>query len=277
MAEHKTSEPTAQDGAAAAATDAAATTDGQSVQDMKDMKLVVMDSAELATRAASLAANAGLDLRNATKELLRGNEEMVQGSRKQGKFSMILIGAAGGVMLITAALFVFMSLRLQGRVAQLDEMVLAVGKRVVEMDASLELVGGAQEMLKTVETKQGELLAAHTRLDARMEEVVCTSQGLPEQTAKQVETRLAALTKQVAALEGRLQGQSAATNRIAGQIQSMQGAVGDTAAVKRELEALARQQRERQSGDSSRATQEAAAARARDSMVQYPRKQPDKP
>jgi hypothetical protein len=85
------------------------------------------------------------------------------------------------------------------------------------------------------------------------------------------------LTKQVAALEGRLQGQSAATNRIAGQIQSMQGAVGDTAAVKRELEALARQQRERQSGDSSRAAQEAAAARARDSMVQYPRKQPDKP
>jgi uncharacterized protein YoxC len=145
------------------------------------------------------------------------------------------------------------------------------------MDASLELVGGAQEMLKTVATKQGELLAAHTRLDARMEEVVKTSQGLPEQTAKQVETRLAALTKQVAALEGRLQGQSAATNRIAGQIQSMQGAVGDTAAVKRELEALARQQRERQSGDSSRAAQEAAAARARDSMVQYPRKQPDKP
>jgi uncharacterized protein YoxC len=254
-----------------------AMTDAQSVSDMKDMKLVVMDSAELATRAASLAANAGLDLRNATKELLRGNEEMVQGSRKQGKFSMILIGAAGGVMLITAALFVFMSLRLQGRVAQLDEMVLAVGKRVVEMDASLELVGGAQEMLKTVATKQGELLAAHTRLDARMEEVVKTSQGLPEQTAKQVETRLAALTKQVAALEGRLQGQSAATNRIAGQIQSMQGAVGDTAAVKRELEALARQQRERQSGDSSRAAQEAAAARARDSMVQYPRKQPDKP
>lgn len=251
--------------------------DGQSVSDMKDMKLVVMDSAELATRAASLAANAGLDLRNATKELLQGNQEVLLGSRKQGKFSMILIGVAGGLMLITAALFVFMSLRLQGRVAQLDEMVLAVGKRVVEMDASLELVGGAQEMLKSVATKQGELLAAHSRLDARMDEVVKTTQALPDQTGRQVETRLASLTKQIAALETRFQNQSAATNRMAGQIQSMQGAVGDTQAVRRELEALARQQRERQSTDGARAAQEAAAARARDSMVQYPRRQPDKP
>ncbi len=273
--DNKPNEPQALADEAASAHPAMA--DGQSVSDMKDMKLVVMDSAELATRAASLAANAGLDLRNATQDLLKGNQEMLLGNRKQGKFSMILLGVAGSVMLITAALFVFMSLRLQGRVAQLDDMVLAVGKRVVEMDASLELVGGAQEMLKTVATKQGELLAAHNRLDARMEEVVKTSQGVPEQTAKQVEARLAALTKQVSALEARFQNQSAATNRIAGQIQSMQGAVGDTAAVRRELEALARQQRERQSTEGSRAAQEAAAARARDSMVQYPRKQADKP
>lgn len=261
-----------------AAAEAKATmSDGQSVADMKDMKLVVMDSAELATRAAGLAAQAGLDLRTATKELTQGNQAMMSGYQKQGKFSMILVGVAGSIMLITAALFVFMSLRLQGRVAQLDEMVLAVGKRVVEMDASLELVGGAQEMLKSVATKQGELLAAHTRLDARMEEVVKTTAGLPEQTGKQVEARMQALSKQVAALEGRLQAQSAASSRMAGQIQSMQGAIGDASAAKRELEALARQQRERQSSDAGRAAQEAAAARARDSMVQYPRRQPDKP
>ena len=255
----------------------AAMTDGQSVADMKDMKLVVMDSAELATRAASLAANAGLDLRKATKELTQGNQAMMAGYQKQGKFSMILVGVAGSIMLITAALFVFMSLRLQGRVAQLDDMVLAVGKRVVEMDASLELVGGAQEMLKSVATKQGELLAAHTRLDARMEEVVKSSQALPEQTAKQVEARMQALSKQLAGLEGRLQAQSAAASKMAGQIQSMQGAIGEASAARRELEALARQQRERPAGDASRAAQEAAAARARDSMVQYPRKQADKP
>ena len=63
----KTNEP----GEHAATAQDSAMTDGQSVADMKDMKLVVMDSAELATRAASLAANAGLDLRNATTEILQ--------------------------------------------------------------------------------------------------------------------------------------------------------------------------------------------------------------
>jgi len=266
-----------------AAADAAAlglgagSADGQSVADMKDMKLVVMDSAELATRAASLAANAGLDLRNATKELLQGSQAMMQGNKRQGKMSMILVAVAGTLMLLAGILFVFMSLRLQGRIAQLDEMVLAVGKRVVEMDASLELVGGAQEAIKTVLAKQSEMAAAQAKIDARLEEVIKNAQGVPEQTAKQVEARIQALSKQVSGLDARFAAQSAATNKMAGQVQSMQGALGDASAMKRDLEAMARQQRERQSSEAGRAAQEADAARARENMVQYPRKSTDKP
>lgn len=269
----KTTEPQQ----AAAQEPEAAMTDTQTLADMKDMKLVVIDSAELATRAASLAANAGLDLRKATGQLLQGNLEMLAGSKKQSKFAIILLASAASLMILTAALFVFMSLKLQGRVTQLDEMVLAVGKRVVEMDASLELVGGAQEVLKSVAVKQGEMTAAQAKIDARLEEVIKNAQGVPEQTAKQVESRLQALAKQVSALDARFQAQSAATNKMAGQVQSMQGTLGEASAMKRELEAMARQQRERQSGESSRAAQEAAASRNRESMVQYPRKSADKP
>ena len=266
-----------------AAADAAAlglgagSADGQSVADMKDMKLVVMDSAELATRAASLAANAGLDLRNATKELLQGSQAALQVNKRQSKASMILIAVAGSLMLVAGIMFVIMSLRLQGRIAQLDEMVLAVGKRVVEMDASLELVGGAQEAIKTVLAKQSEMAAAQAKIDARLEEVIKNAQGVPEQTAKQVEARIQALSKQVSGLDARFAAQSAATNKMAGQVQSMQGALGDASAMKRDLEAMARQQRERQSSEAGRAAQEAAAARARENMVQYPRKSTDKP
>ena len=276
--DHKTTEPEPQaDAQAAAAGQEAGMTDAQTLADMKDMKLVVMDSAELATRAASLAANAGLDLRNATKDLLQGNLQMLAGNKKQSKFAIILLASAASLMLMTAALFVFMSLKLQGRVAQLDEMVLAVGKRVVEMDASLELVGGAQEVLKSVAAKQAEMTAAQTKIDARLEEVIKNAQGVPEQTAKQVEARLQALGKQVSGLDARFQAQAAATNKMASQVQSMQGALGDASAMKRDLEAMARQQRERQNSESSRSAQEAAAARNRESMVQYPRKQADKP
>ena len=262
---------------AAALGQGAASADGQSVADMKDMKLVVMDSAELATRAASLAANAGLDLRNATKDLLQGSQATLQANKKQSKMTIILIALASSLMLLAGIMFVIMSLRLQGRIAQLDEMVLAVGKRVVEMDASLELVGGAQEAIKNVLTKQTEMAAAQAKIDARLEEVIKNAQGVPEQTAKQVEARIQALSKQVAGLDARFAAQSAATNKMAGQVQSMQGALGDASAMKRDLEAMARQQRERQSSEAGRAAQEAAAARARENMVQYPRKSSDKP
>ena len=269
--------PAADKAAADAAALGTGSADGQSVADMKDMKLVVMDSAELATRAASLAANAGLDLRNAAKELLQGSQAALQVNKRQSKASMILIAVAGSLMLVAGIMFVIMSLRLQGRIAQLDEMVLAVGKRVVEMDASLELVGGAQEAIKTVLAKQAEMAAAQAKIDARLEEVIKNAQGVPEQTAKQVEAKLQALGKQVGALDARFSAQSAATNKMAGQLQSMQGTIGETSALKRDLEAMARQQRERQSSEAGRAAQEAAAARARENMVQYPRKSTDKP
>ena len=183
--DHKTTEPDPQ--APASTSEDVAMTDAQTLADMKDMKLVVMDSAELATRAASLAANAGLDLRNATKDVLQGNLQMLASNKKQSKFAIILLASAASLMLLTAALFVFMSLKLQGRVAQLDEMVLAVGKRVVEMDASLELVGGAQEVLKSVAAKQAEMAAGQAKIDARLEEVIKNAQGVPEQTAKPIE------------------------------------------------------------------------------------------
>ena len=148
----KTSEPgeqqpatTAQDGAM---------TDGQSVADMKDMKLVVMDSAELATRAASLAANAGLDLRNATKDLLHGSQALLQGNKRQSKMSMILVAVAGSLMLVAGIMFVVMSLRLQSRVAQLDEMVLAVGKRAVDLKRRMETMDDIHASLEELNLKQ---------------------------------------------------------------------------------------------------------------------------
>lgn len=232
------------------------------------MKVVVMDSAELATRAAGLAAEAGINLRTAVKDLGVVN-------RKQNKWTTILLGVAGSLMLITAVLFAIMSMRIQARVAMLDEMMVAVGKRVAEMDATLELVGGAQEALKTVAVKQGEMVASQARIDERLEQVLKNAQNVPEQTAKQVETRIQGLSKQVSAIESRLQAQASSSQRMASQLQSMQGALGDASAVKRELEAMARQQRERQAQENAQAAQ--AAARARERLVQYPRAQTEKP
>ena len=245
-----------------------ATTDGQVVQDMKDMKLVVMDSAELATRAASLAADAGVSLRTTVKDLGLVN-------RKQNKWTLIMLSVAGGVLLISSVLFVIMSARIATRVAMLDDMLVALSKRVTEMDASLEMVGNTEEAIKAVVNKQGEMLASQAKIDARLDQVLKSAQDIPELTSKQVELRMQALTKQVAALEARFQSQGSSSTRMASQLKSMETVLGETSAMKRELELMARQQRERQAQESAQAAQ--AAAKAREKLVQYPRAQSDKP
>ena len=131
---------------------------------IEELTSVVLDSAELATRAASLAADTGTALRTAIKDL-----GVLQ--KKQNKWTIILMASSGFLMLCLALLFAIMSMRIQARVAMLDEMLLAVGKRVTEMDASLELVGSANESLKAVATKQAEMVGVQAKLDEKLEQV----------------------------------------------------------------------------------------------------------
>jgi hypothetical protein len=78
--------------------------------------------------------------------------------------------------------------------------------------------------------------------------------------------------------------QSKALNALANQVGGLQGAVGETGTFKKEMEALARLQKERQAAENAvtakaaanaNAANQAAAAAAkqRERMVQYPRPQ----
>lgn len=239
-------------------------------EEMTDMKLAMMDSAELATRAAGLAATAGGDLRQASRDLLASY-------RRQRNFSIGLLIVCGSLMLGSVGTFTFLSSRLQTRIAQLDEMVLAVGKRLVGMDASMETVGSVQQALQELLVKQEAAAEAQAKIDVRLEEAIKSAQGVPEKTAAQLDGKTQPLVKQVQAMDSRLQSQASALSRLSTQLQGLQGAVGDTGAVRRELETQARQQRERQSADAAANAAAAAAVRNRDRMVTYPRASADKP
>jgi len=255
---------------AAAAVDSQADADAAALganDEMTDIRLVIMDSAELATRAAGLAADAGGNLRIASKELQ-------DSYHTQRKFSMLLLVVCGSLMLVAGGVFAALAWRLQDRVTQLDGMVLAVGKRVVGMDASMESVGAVQEALQALLVKQEAISVLQVKIDGRLDEAIKSTQGVPELTAKQVDLKTQAMSQQVAAMDGRLKAQAGALSALSTQIKGLQGAVGDTGAVRRELEAQARQQRERQNTEAASNSAAAAAARNRERMLQYPRVPP---
>jgi methyl-accepting chemotaxis protein len=256
--------------------------------ELEGIKMLALDSAELATRSANLATHAGEHMRSVIVKL-------EDAQKKQRKHTLIIFGVAGGLMLIASMVFAGMSISLKSRINQLDTMVSAVGKRVVELDASMELVGSVNDALQEMVGKQESIADAQGKLEAKIGESIKSAQGVPEETAKQLDAKNQILAKQVQSLDGRLQSQANAINSLSNIMKKVQGSMTDSNALKREMESLARIQRERQTLELQASTQAnsaaaqaanlaaqqtaqanaaaAAAARQRERMVQYPRPQ----
>jgi len=272
MTEHTT--PASADKAHADPHADAASLDKQQLTDaeMQDIKQTVMDSGDLANRAALLATTASTDMRTMTQQLALS-------MAKQQKQALILFGIAGGLMVIAASIFGAMAYSLSGRVKQLDTMVTVVGKRVGDLDSSMELVGSVNEALQELVGKQEGIAAAQSKMDGRLEEMAKKADELaakaaekpPEKPVAKAGPADPALAKQVQSLDGRLQAQAAALKSIATHLQTIQGSVGDAGNLRKEMEAVAKLQRERQASDNAAAAAATAAQRQREKMVQFPR------
>ena len=261
-------------------------------EELEGIKMLALDSAELATRSANLATHAGEHMRSVI-------EKLEASQKKQRKHTLIIFGSAGGLMLIAAMIFAGMSISLKSRINQLDTMVSVVSKRVVELDASMELVGSVNDALQEMVGKQEGIADAQGKLEAKIGESIKSAQGVPEETAKQLDAKNQILAKQVQSLDGRLQSQANAINSLSSIMKNVQGSMTDSNGLKREMENLARIQRERQAlevqataqanaaaaqasnmaaqqvaqANAAAAAATAAAAKQKERMVQYPRPQ----
>ena len=245
--------------------------------ELEGIKMVALESAELATRSANLAVGAGENMKKATHNL----EELMKANKKQHQ---IMLGIAGGLMFVTAIIFGTSIFTLKSRINQMDAMLASLSKRVVELNDSMEMVGSVNEGLQAMVAKQDDITKMQGSLETRLNEAIKQSESVPEKTAQQVGEKGQALAAQVKSLEGRFVQQSKALNALANQVGGLQGAVGETGTFKKEMEALARLQKERQAAENAvtakaaanaNAANQAAAAAAkqRERMVQYPRPQ----
>jgi DNA repair exonuclease SbcCD ATPase subunit len=243
--------------------------------------MLALESAELATRSANLAVGAGENMKKATHNL----EDLMKLNRKQ---HIIMLAVAGGLMVVVAAVFAAMTISLKSRLNQMDTMIGALSKRVTELDTSMELVGSVNEGLQEMVSKQDDITKMQTSLEARLNDAIKNTESVPEKTAQQVGEKGQVLAAQIKSLEGRFAQQSRALEALGGKMNGLQGAVGETGAFKKEMETLARLQRERQAAENAAAAAAAARAAAaannantissaqakqKEKMVQYPRAQ----
>ena len=246
-------------------------------EELEGLKMLALDSAELATRSANVAAGVAENMKKATL----GLHDLMKVNKKQ---HLIMMGVAGGFMFITGIIFATSVFTLKSRINQMDSMLVALSKRVVELDESMEMVGSVNEGLQAMVEKQDGIAKMQGSLEARLNDAIKQTESVPAKTAEQVGEKGEILAAQVKSLEGRFMQQSRALNALANQVGGLQGAVGETGGFKKEMEALARLQRERQAVENAAAAKAAAnlnaannaslnAAKQREKMVQYPRAQ----
>ena len=220
--------------------------------DMIAMRSAMLDSAELANRAAGMAAKAATDMHSVTTNMQHVTGEMhtasaalVESHNKQRLNGIVVLATFGALMLTSMALFGIMSYRLQSRITQADEMLLAVGKRIVTMNETMELITGAGEALRDISSRQDTIVGGQAKLDARLDEVVAaTAQAAAQAASKPADPKAQDLSKLIQALDAKIQSQSTALNALSSQVRAAPAAPRpDPAAVRREIEAALRQQK----------------------------------
>jgi DNA repair exonuclease SbcCD ATPase subunit len=267
--------------ATAAAVKAAEGTVPSDAEELEGIKMVALESAELATRSANLAVGAAENMKTATTNI----QTMMTVHKKQ---FLILLSVAAGFMFVSAAVFTGMTISLKSRINQMDSMLSVLNKRVAELDDSLELVSSVNEGLQAMVAKQDDISKMQGSLENRLNEAIKNAESVPEKTAQQVGEKGQVLATQMKSLEARFSQQSRALESLAGKVNGLQGAVGETGGFKKEMEALARLQRERQAAENAAVSAAAAKAAAavnnansaaaeqakqKEKMVQYPRAQ----
>ena len=257
-------------------------------QQLESLMSIVLDAAEVANRSAAAVATTGGHVNKAA-------EKLIDGAQRSAAQAKLVLGIAGAILVGSAGVFSFMSVQLQNKVAQLDEMTLAVGKRAVDLKRRMESMDDihsaledlklAQENTQSVQQAIEEKIAKLSEtpkapprpepkpapaapavkaepspemLAARKAEAQAKAEAARAEAAK-AEAANKALLQQLTALDSMLKDQSKAVKDLSGQFNRLQGSVANVETVKKDVESLALQQKQRE----KEMAQELAAEKAR--------------
>jgi len=221
----------------------------QAVQSMETLMGSVLDSAEAATKA-SATANVS------TGNLVKSARKLDDASHRSSKISTIILSVGGAMLFISVAVFGFMAAQLSKRSAELEGMVLAVGKRVVELNVGLEQFQMINDSIEQLRLTQEAFRDAQIQLTERMNELNGSLQivqsELPAKAAESVGKQSEAFTARVGEVETRIQSQQKVTadlaksmQGLAGQVSSLRKQISNVDDLNKDVEALVTLQRER--------------------------------
>nr|WP_315262801.1 hypothetical protein [uncultured Limnohabitans sp.] len=179
---------------------------------IEELTSVVLDSAEVSTRSASIAADVSATMRAVVSKIQENNRRNVMHSR-------IMLGAFCACLLIAMAIFFAITMKMSKSIKELDTMVYAMAKRVIEVDASLSAIGKTNSDFSEITEKQDEVITTQTQVAKRLDELGKTLASMPTVVAteankssdlkfKDMQKQLSTLESKVLSFDGKLQSVS---------------------------------------------------------------------
>ena len=228
---------------------------------------IVLDAAEVANRSASAVSTTG-------GQLNRAAEKLIDGAGRTATQAKVVLALAAAVLVGTAGTFSFMTVQLNSKVEQVDAMLLAVGKRAVDLKTRLESLDKMNATLDDINLKQDNShsvqQAIEDKLTAAVEAARAAPKPAPAPAPAAAPAKTAAprpegksLNQQFAALDAVLKEQSQAVKNLSGQVNSVQSSVANVESLKKDMEALTNLQRQR-SQEAAQATLAANAKREKE-------------
>ena len=260
-------------------------------QQLESLMSIVLDAAEVANRSAAAVATTGGHVNKAA-------EKLIDGAKRTSMQAKLILGITGAILVGTAGVFSFMSVQLQNKVAQLDEMMLAVGKRAVDLKRRMESIDDIHTALEELKLAQETTHSVQAAIEEKIARISEAPKAAPKpepkpapaaapakpvssnekkessaeanpapQPDRKAEARAKAelakleaaraeaaraeatnkeLIQQLTALDGMLKDQSKAVKDLSGQFNRLQGSVSNVEGVKKDVEALAQQQKQRE-------------------------------
>ena len=257
----------------------------QAVESMETLIGSVLDATEAATRASATASTS-------TSNLVKTAGRLTQSADRSSRISTIVLSVGGAMLFISVAVFCFLSAQLSQRTGELESMVLAVGKRVVEMNVSLEQFTAISDSIEQLRLTQEAFRDSTFRLTERVggmtESLQAVRTEVPISTAESVGRQSEVFTARVSDVEGQIQAQQKITadlaksmQGLAGQMGALRNQISSVAELNKDVDALVTLQRERYYEllqAQQVATKDAAAGvsdQAEEVLIRYPN--PDAP
>ena len=232
----------------------------------------VLDAADVAHRSADVANRISASFESQIGQLSAA-------AFITRKINTLLIGVSAGVMVLSLIIFAVFSVRLSNRVSELDEMLLAVGKRTVELNAGLSTMESLNAQIKDLSAKQVAMVGVQAQVESKINDALSKSeslmQSMPNRAAQQITQASANLTREVQSINGKLQQQAKAVQTLGDEVKGLKSDMSNVNALKREVNALVVLQKDRVLEQLQRPQQQAVqVVKPKDLPLQYPRPKP---